>query len=303
MKLKRKIFLIYAIIITTLLTACGNQLEKGTKKVNKKEVAPETLSKVSEGIDELLTSVDSIVEIVEYKDSEFQAIKEQEEKKEEKSRDESQGSGGGQDSQGQGGQGGQGQDQGGQQGGESQEKQQEDKMTKDEELFLKWREVDKKLEEIHTSWNQYEVESMEKGTVQQKGEELKNNLNAFTVAVTNREVKDIYQTASKVYNSLASYFDLYKDEIFGDLSRTKYSAYNAYLQAEEGNIKEAEKYLNETDEYISRVRKNLKEDKIKDLEKLSLSIADMKLALKENNMELLKIKLDIIIENIKALKE
>ena len=79
--------------------------------------------------------------------------------------------------------------------------------------------------------------------------------------------------------------------------------FTALLQAQEGNIEEANKALSETEEYTSRVRKQLKEDKVKELEKLSLSIEDMKLALKENNTELLKIKLDIIIENIRALRD
>ena len=302
--MKKNIALIYIIILSIFLVSCIGKNEK-EMQVNKKEVAPETLSKVFQGIDEVLKSVDSIVETAELKESEFQAIKDQEEKKEEKSKEESKNSEGGQNGQGQGGQGGQGggQEQGNQQGGGSEEKQEEDKMTKDHELFLKWREVDKKLEEIHTSWNEYEVESMEKGANKQRSEELKNNLNVFTIAVSNRETKDIYEAASRVYNSLAPYFDLYKDEISGDLSRIKYLVYTALLQAQEGNIEEANKALSETEEYTSRVRKQLKEDKVKELEKLSLSIEDMKLALKENNTELLKIKLDIIIENIRALRD
>ncbi|NLY67203.1 MAG: hypothetical protein GX069_06550 [Tissierellia bacterium] len=297
--MKKNIALI--IILSIFLTSCTGQNEKNMK-VDKKEVAPESLSKVFQGIDELLSKVDSIMETAELKDSEFQILKAQEEKKEEKSKEEKPSSGGGQGSQGQGEQG-QGQGQESQQGGESQEKQEEDKMTKDHELFLKWREVDKKLEEIHTSWNDYEVESMDKGNNQQKSEELKNNLNDFTIAVANREINDIYKAGSRLYNSLAAYFDLYKDEITGDLSRIKYSVYSAFLQAQEGNIEEANKVLSQTEEYTSRVRKELKEDKIKNLEKLSLSIQDMKLALKEKNMELLKIKLDVIIENIRALRD
>lgn len=300
--MKKRLVLIYVIMVSMLLVACTSQSKEGNMKENKKELAPDTLTKVSEGIDELLTSVDSIVEINELSDSEFQAMKSQKKDgKEEKSQQQNQGNEGGQNSQGQQGQGSQGQSQSGQ--GEQPPKQQEDTITKDEEIFSKWREVDKKLEEIHTSWNQYEVESMEKGANQQKGEELKNNLNDFTIAVTNREVKDIYKAGSRVYNSLAPYFDLYKDEISGDLTRIKYSVHSAYLQAEEGKTEEASKILGETEEYTSRVRSKLKEDKIKDLEKLSLSIGDMKLALKENNMELLKIKLDIIIDNIKALQQ
>lgn len=292
--------LIYAIIITALLTSCANRPGEDAGKVNKKEKAPETLTKVSEGIDELFKSVDSIEELVGLSESEYQALKSQKDNKEEKSQQGNQGSEGGQ-----GGQEnqGQGENQGQSQSNQGEEPKKEDIMTKDDEVFLKWREVDKKLEEIHTSWNQYEVESMDKGANQQKGEELKKNLNDFTVAVTSREIKDIYDTGSRVFNALAVYFDLYKDEISGDLCRIKYSAYKAYLQAQEGNAEEANKLLAATEEYTARVRKNIKEEKAKDLEKLSLSIADMKLALDKKNIELLKIKLDIIIENIKALKD
>ncbi|HHV46539.1 MAG TPA: hypothetical protein GXX53_06545 [Tissierellia bacterium] len=295
--MKWRIPLIYAIIITTLLTACVNPSEKSSK-ISKKDKAPETLTKVSEGIDEIFKSVDSIMEIAKLSESEYQALRTQKDKKKEKSQQGYQSSGGGQE--GEGNQG-DGQGQSGQ-GGQQQQQEQEDIMTKDEEIFLKWREVDKKLEEIHTSWNQYEAENKEKGATQQKGEELKTNLNDFTVAVANREIRDIIDAGSKVHNSLAVFFDMYKDEISGDLSRVKYSAYRAYLYAQEGNIEEASKLLTSAEEHISRVRKNLEEDKVKDLEKLSLSIADMKLALNKNNMELLKIKLDIIVENIKVLK-
>lgn len=296
--MKAKIPLIYTIIITLLLTACMNYSRKGGGKVSKKEKAPETLVKVSEGIDELFKSVDSIEELIGLSESEYQAIRFQKDKKGEKSQKGNEGSNGEQS-----GQGGQGQES--EQGQDQSNKgdQREDIMTKDEEIFLKWREVDKKLEEIHTSWNQYEVESMDKGANQQKGEGLKKNLNDFTIAVASRKIKDIYDAGSRVHNALAVYFDLYKDEISGDLSRIKYSAYKAYLQAQEGNNEEADKLLAGTEEYTARIRKNLKEDKVKDLEKLSLSLTDMKMALSENNMELLKIKLDIIIENIMTLKD
>lgn len=298
----KRICIILAFIISIFLVGCTNQDNKKPGDVNKKEKAPETLTKVSDGIDELLTSVDSIVEITELTELEFQAQRSQKEKKEGQNQQQQQQQSGG------GNGGGQSQDQG--QGGQNQEnqngqqqQQQEDTVTKGEELFLKWREVDKKLEEIHEGWNSYEVESLEKGANQEKGNEFKKNLNNFTVAVEKRQIEDIMNSGSRATNSLAVFFDLYKDEIRGDLSRVKYSVHQAFLQAQNGNIQAADNLLKETEEYTSRIRQKLEEDKSKDLEKLSLSISDMKLALQSENIELLKIKRDIVIKNIKSLQE
>ena len=112
-------------------------------------------------------------------------------------------------------------------------------------------------------------------------------------------------TGSKSIGSLAPFFDLYKDEIKGDLSRVKYSVHQSFLKGYEGNKQAAQKLLNGTEEYTARIRQKLGDDqnKIKGLDRLTLAISDMKLALEENNGELLRIKRDIALNNIKSLQE
>lgn len=291
-------YLILVIIISVFLTACNYERGGSHKNVEKKEKAPDTLIKVSDGIDELFASVDSIAEIMELSETEYQAQQSQTQKGKQGDQNQGQsgnGNGGG------GNESGQGQkNQGGQNG---QQQQQQDIKTKDEEIFLKWKEVDKNLEEIHKSWNSYEVESLEKGSNREKGDEFKGNLNDLTVAVENRDMKNIMDSGSKAINSLAVFFDLYKHEIRGDLSRIKYSVYQAFLQAQNGDNDAANKHLDETEEITARIRQRLEEDKTKNLDKLSLSISDMKLALQKNSIELLKIKRDIVIENVKTLQK
>lgn len=289
----RKIVFIWGIIIAILLTACSGKSEESDTNVDKEEKAPDSLFNISESIDELLSSMDSIEEILALSESEFQAINSDEDKSEDNSNESNQT---GEENNKQ-----QESSQNNQEENNSQNTQ-EDLKTRDEELFLKWQEVDKKIEQIHKSWNYYEVETLDKGISAEKSEELKSNLNALTVAVENRDIDSILDYGSKVFNSLASYFDLYKDEIGGDLSRIKYSVYQGFLLAEKGNIEEANKLMEEAEEHSARVRQRLDEDKVKDLEKLSLSISDMKQALENNSMELLKIKRDIVIDNIKSLQ-
>lgn len=295
--MSKKILLIYGIIITILLTACMGKSEENDKTVEKEEKAPDSLLNISEGIDELLLTIDSIEETLKLSESEFQAINSQKDKS--KNQDEQSSNetiGGSQQQEEESNQAQQ------EQSNDSQ-KAQEDKNTRDEELFLKWQDVDKKIEQIHKSWNYYEVETLDKGINAEKSEELKGNLNALTVAIENRNIDSILDYGSKVFNSLASYFDLYKDEIGGDLSRIKYSVYQGFLLAQNGDREEADNLMKEAGEHISRVRQRLEEDKVKDLEKLSLSISDMKQALQNNSIGLLKIKRDIVIDNIKSLQK
>ena len=241
-------------------------------KIEQKEKAPKTLTGVLEGIDEVFTSIDKIEKTLKLSQSEFQSTQTKTESKKNKSED----------------------------------KSDENKSSiKDEELIKQWKVIDERIEKIHKDWNSYEVESMKKGANIEKGKDLKRNLNSFTTSIENRNILDIMDNGSKTIFSLAPFFDLYKDEINGDLSRIKYAAYQGYLNGEKKNIEGANKVLESTEEYITRIRQKLDKDKkkIKILDKLSLAITDMKQSLDDNSVKLLEIKRDIILKNIKSLEK
>lgn len=287
--MKKQILLII-IISLVLSTACMNRPKRGSIKIEEKDESPETLISVEEGIDEILTSMTDIEEILKLSESELQVEKGKTESKKDETEDE-----------------GDKKDTEKKENGEKDN--QKDKTTKpllkDEELAKRWNEIDTKMEKIHGDWNDYEVESMKKGGNPEKGKTFKKNLNSFTIGVENRNIPKIMDMGSKTINSLASFFDLYKDEIRGDLSRIKYAAHQAYLNAAKGNVSNANKLLNSTEDYVTRLRQKLDKDKAKEktLDKLSLAIADMKQSLNEKSIKLLVIKRDIILENIKALEK
>lgn len=235
-------------------------------KVEQKEKAPKTLIEFSQGIDEVLASMDKIEKTLKLSQSEFEASQSKKKSKNNKENKPS---------------------------------------AKDEELVKQWKTIDEMVEKIHKDWNSYEVESMKKGGNAEKAKDLKKNLNLMTTAVENRKVPEILDNGSKVMFSLASFFDLYKDEVNGDLSRIKYAVYQAYLNGKSGNMENANRLLDSTEEYITRLRQKMNKDKskLKILDKLSLAIMDMKQSLSEDSMRLLGIKKDIILKNIKSLEK
>ena len=178
-------------------------------------------------------------------------------------------------------------------------------LTKDEELVKQWKIIDEMVEKIHKDWNSYEVESIKKGVNIEKGKDLKKKLNLLTTAIENRKIPEILDSGSKAMFSLAPFFDLYKDEVNGELSRIKHAVYQAYLNAEGENIEYANKLLDSTEEHVTRLRQKIDKDKskLKTLDKLTLAIMDMKQSLSENSVKLLGIKKDIILRNIKVLEK
>lgn len=303
MKKRRWLKAIIILLILTMIPACNKEREKKDNIIRKKEGAPKSLIAISQELDKVFTSLNEIEETIELSPFELETIRKKErvetdkEDKEDEKEDQKKSKQENKEEDRE---------------GEADEKQKENKQgekekaaeLKDQELFKQWYDIDGKIEKIHKSWNDYEVELTRKTVDSEKVKEFKDNLNGYTIAIENRDIEDIYNLGSRVILSLANFFDLYKDESKGDLSRIKHAAYQANLIGNNDEEK-ARQLLDSIGEYIVRLRTKLGEDKedAKRLDKLVLAIDDMKQSLKEKNKRLLEIKRDIIINNIKLLEK
>ncbi|SCL88928.1 hypothetical protein [Sporanaerobacter sp. PP17-6a] len=180
-----------------------------------------------------------------------------------------------------------------------------EKEKKKEEIKKAWEEINSKIKDSHESWNKYEKEIMERGATSEYILKFKNSLNGLTVAVENRENKDIINYGSKALFDFSPFLELYKDEFRGETSRIKYYVYQSYLAGENNELEKAKDLLDMTEEYTAGLRQKIEDDqkKMKIFEKLVLSLQDMKEAINVGNNNLLKIKRDIILQNIKDIEE
>lgn len=151
MNLKKGILTIILMISMFLSISCANQPNKKSSNIDRREKAPQTLTKVMDGIDKLLTSVDDIAKTTELTEMEFQAQKLEKE-------------GNGKPSDGNKQGNPQSNQDGNQAKNQKKDGEQKGNITRDEEIFMKWRGIDKNLEEIHKDWNSYEVEGVKKGS-------------------------------------------------------------------------------------------------------------------------------------------
>jgi len=265
--LKRKhIILIFVFIIAVSFVSCKKEPSKKYSNYEKKEKAPSSLNNIYKGVNSVLDSLEELNTIT----------KEPEEKTAEKKLEDT-----------------------------KKDKEKEKKETKEEKLNKLWKNMNKTVKGIHDHWNSYEIEGTKKVPISEGIDKLEDSLNKFTLAVENKDVYNIISSGSQVYLYISPYFDSYKDEIKGELCKIKYYVYQSYLMGEKGELDKAKEILSKGEVHLTNLSHKIGEDKnkVKVLEKLSFSFQDFKIVLKENNSNLLTIKRNIILKNIKQLEK
>ncbi len=293
--MKSKLSIIIYILLTLVLVGCKSNKEATNLK--QKDKAPDSLGDLSKSFDDILETIDKIekvnlglsVDEKEQKDENINKDQKQDKGSESPSGDQASNS--------------QSKDTGKGSVSEGSDKSKSE-MQKDEKLKLAWKEIDDKLEKAHNWWNKYDVEGIKKGVTQDKREQFQTSFNRMTKSIEARSIVDIYDFGSQSILNLRPFYDLYLDEVGGDISVLKYIGYQSYLRAISDDIVGASELLQSRDEYINKIRLKIgdKEEKVKELEMVNNSLGDMKKSLEENSKRLLMIKKNIIIKNLKQLE-
>lgn len=267
MKKCKVVNLVIYVILLLVLSGCQkNPPQSGIKP---KDKAPESIGKLTTGIDGLLSLVGDIEKIK----MDIPLQQKEEEKKSQEQGDEDQSTQGqmGGSQQDQGGNQNPGQEgnqsQGGERNGSNGESKKPEEETpekmKNEDIKKKWDEIEQELEKIHESWNVFQVEGQKKGASKDAEDKFETAFNKMTKAVEAENIPEIYDYASQAINNLKPLFDLYQEEIGGDVSTLKYAAYQGYLRAIQGDISSAKKVLSNKEESINKIRLKLTKDEEK----------------------------------------
>lgn len=266
--MKRKVtFIIFFLMITIFFPSCNKVVNKKPSNIEKKQKAPESLNSIYEGINFILGNLNKINDIQKKPE------KVTEEQTDEKEKDKS---------------------------------NKVDKVkSKEEELNKKWDEIDRKIKKIHDKWNNFETEGAKDVVLGGDKNKVEDSLNNLTLAVENKDTISIVDNGSQMLMYIAPFFNVYKDELKGDICNIKYYVYQSFLMGEKGELEKALNTITNVDIYLNNLRQKIGKDqkKIKILEKLSLSIKDLSNVLNKNSSNLLTIKRDIILRNIEELEK
>ena len=300
------------LFIAILFTLSGCKITKNqSAKFEKKDKAPNYLRDISGELQDTLKNIEKIEKILDGTYVE-EKPKENNHKHQESTGEKGKEQGQNQNSSNEksGGQQGQGNSEGGSSkedvNKESTKNKEQDKKEKDKEELLKnWQEIDKKIEDIHKNWNDYEPEGIKKGATTEKTDSFRSSLNLLTKSVEERNIRKVYNYGSQTMLNLVPIMSLYRDEVGGEINKIKYAVYQAYINSLEGKNTKASDLLKSVEEDLDKMRLKFEkdDDKVKILEKINLSIEDMRKSLSQKSVKLIRIKKDIIINNLEEIEK
>lgn len=300
-KLFKKINLILMILLILVITSsCGSKEEKPIVTEDKDKI-PEGLTSMAEKGDKVIEDVEKIMD----------EIKKPEQKEEQQSSQQDQSNQEGEQS---GQSGGEQQDeeesqkseQDSQQGGATEGKEStQQSISKDEKIQAMWEQLGKSVEEIHTAWNEYEIESLENGAKNEDIEKFEDALNSLTISVEGKNTLETLHHANRMNYYMSVFFDPYKGNPHGEIMRLRYFARQSYIFGLLNDWEKALESITLAENSINILRPKIKlEEEDKNLmEKLNLSLINMKSTIERKNVELLKIKRDLVLQNLKQLQE
>lgn len=294
---KNKIF-IYVFILLTLVGCKSKSYNKDA--IQKKDIGPKSLKEVSQEIDSILDYIGDIEKInlgIDSDDEDKAATKEDKAE----SGNSGEKSGEDQEKPGEGNISSQNSDQ-----SSDQEKQEEPtkEEIKDEKIESTWKNINKSLEALYNSWNEYGVKAVKKGAAVENIEEVEDSLNKLTKGVEDKETLTVYNHGSRAFKALKPMYELYRDEIGGEVSTLKYMVYQYYINARKNSTNTALLFIADSEDEISKIRLKLEEKTDKDdkIDKVSFGFKNLPNALDEASTRLLILKKDSLIKSIKSLE-
>ncbi|WP_069649806.1 hypothetical protein [Caloranaerobacter ferrireducens] len=287
-KFKKIIFvLILILIILPVSISCSKQQEKPSPKTKKDEI-PTSLKAMVEDVENIFKEIEKIKEEKEKAAESKKEDKKKEEEKDKQQKDEKQ-------------------DESKDKMGQSEKKSEEGKEEADIEEKVKkaWEAVNKVIVNVHKKWNEYELDVVKDGIREEDIKKFEEALDNLTISVdAKNEINSLFNTNS-VTLRLSNFLNMYKGNPDGEVEKLKYNIRQIHLYGEINEWAKAmdmSKYLEPIFERLSqKIKLDKKDEKLK--EKLKASIQDLKSVIDKKNVELLKIKRDIALQNLDTLKE
>ena len=195
-----------------------------------------------------------------------------------------------------GGQGGQG---GGGQGPPSPEQEKQQKIEK------MWEGTLKTVEDTHKQWNDYENIAIKDNARDDSIRKFETHLNSLTVAVNQRDPLAVMNEANGMSLAAADFLALYRNNPDSEIVRVRYYLQQTCINARRNEWDGARRSIASAKQAVGKLEQKVKlEEADKGLiNKLRLSVDNLGSAMEDRDLDLLKIKKDIALENLEEVEK
>ena len=166
-----------------------------------------------------------------------------------------------------------------------------------------WQTLAEKLKDIHKNWNRIESEAIKAGLTVAERKKFEAGMENLTMAISQKDEMNSLKAAIELYGQYASLAKVFKSSIPADYYRTKYEILSAGIEAMGGEWDKAVERMPLLKESWNSFKTQVKVKDEKLLSRSDLSMDDFEAAVAGKNKELLLIKTEIVLENLKQIEK
>lgn len=188
--------------------------------------------------------------------------------------------------------------------GEKEKKDYKQDSEKEQDPMKDWQKEENEVKTIHEKWNAAEVSVAKLDTTGLVRKEFEKNLTLLTNMIMEKDLMGALKASNELYGNTVSASDLYKDNKIAKAEMMEYYAVRGVLQSEELKWPEAVVSAKSLKEQAEKVAIIFSGKDSESLEKLNYAIEDYAKAVNEQNLEVAKIKGDVVVSNVdRVIKE
>jgi len=288
--------IVYILGILIIFCSCG---QKSSKPQENQEKPPQSLTQIEQNIDSIIDILDKEGKVQESTETGKQ---QGQESKNTSSQGSSQSGGSSQDSQQSGGSGQSSSQSGGSsQGSTGGESSQSSKQTQPS-TPTNWEQVDKIIKDTHKKWNEYQPEAVKIGISSEMTNSFDNTLNTLTNNIDGKSLISTLSNATDLYKYIPEFLSHYKSK-FVDIKRVKYFTRDVMYNSRSDKWDLADNSITKMNTLLSNIRSQSSEEIKNNINSLLYGISDLEKVTKERQKNLIQIKGNIILDNIKIIEK
>jgi ElaB/YqjD/DUF883 family membrane-anchored ribosome-binding protein len=285
---------ILIIFLVLSLTSCSKILgkdgnkEKSQSKQQQKKEPPRALTDMEKDTDKMIQEIQKI------RDQRAQMIRQQTSMSKQEGNKTQQKPNGNSDGQQQGKQQGQ---QGKQQG-----QQQKSQSQQQNQSSIKWQEFEKNIKKLNTLWNSYEPEAKKDGASETLISKFEVQLNTLIGSVMSHDEQATLLAANELYQYYSQFLNLYKHKAPPEIKEVKYYLQQVLIRAEARQWESTLTLVENMEKSWQSAKGRMEKPDEKLNERIDYAIQDFAHAVKQKELQLTKLKGEILLKNIEKIK-
>ncbi|MEN6351455.1 MAG: hypothetical protein ABFD08_18945 [Syntrophomonas sp.] len=166
-----------------------------------------------------------------------------------------------------------------------------------------WKSLQQNLKSIHQSWNKLEPEAIKAGLSTTSRDNFEKTLEELTVKVGEKNPEDSVLAAATLYNDFSELARVFAMSIPPDFFQVKSEILAAAIEAERQQWDSAKEHLPAIQQHWNNLKLQAKNADAKLLNQTEFSVHDLEQAIKNENLDMVSIKAEIAMNNLKQLEK